>query len=121
MDDTLVEVLHCCQCGAVMFYSDDDGLFCETDGEPCPECATICWVSVDDSEELADTGSDFETADVGQPRCNGTCRNAELGANERGLPCMINDRGCPLAHSFGNLARVDVELEPAGASEDDHA
>lgn len=72
MNDATTTTLDCPNCGAdPLFTSDEDGLFYEDTDAVCPECAALCVIGVDD--DRAYVRYDGEHADVGQPKCNGSC------------------------------------------------
>jgi len=69
-EDEYVKSFDCPVCDWAVFWSDDKGMFEEQDGV-CPNCATICWISVD--QETAYINSEEKTADLGQPKCLNEC------------------------------------------------
>lgn len=104
--------LDCPVCGTDLFESDEDGKFWTDTAAVCTGCATICWIDVDDSDCDLDDEDDsgvatvftFEDiADVGQPRCDGSCG---LSTMTSGF-CPI-DGGCPRGDGFGPVVELEV-------------
>lgn len=66
--------LECNVCSEPVFTADEDGFFYQDESKACSCCSTICQVEISDTERayayVSDTG---HCADVGQPKCDGSC------------------------------------------------
>ena len=94
----MTEYLDCPECGSHVFPSED-GFWWEDD-ETCQDCGVVCSVSVDDG--LAHIRSTDHAEDIGQPRCDNTCKEVHvqdprIAAEFIGAPCRWN---CQKAAQF---------------------
>jgi len=79
------ETMECPICGATVFESKS-GIFYEDDQTYCPECLTLCRISVDDGRAWINANENM-IQDVGQPRCNGEACLSPTAEYSNGVAC----------------------------------